>query len=37
MLVLAAIEKQASFPDTGKHVTEAEGMRLRVVAAGVDH
>ncbi len=37
MLVLAAIEKQASFPATGEYVTEAQGMRLRVVAAGVDH
>ena len=36
MLVLAAIEKQASFPDMGEYVIEAQGMRLRVVAAGVD-
>jgi hypothetical protein len=24
MLVLAAVEKQASFPDTGEYVTEAQ-------------
>jgi hypothetical protein len=37
MLVLAAIDKLASFPETGEYVTEALGMRLRAVAAGVDH